>query len=153
MHINTHSHTHWQAACSLTNNDFFSAVTLTMCISCLFFPLPFPTFPLNVIWCLPCVLLSIVSVPHSFPNDLLFPLIPNIRSNPPFCCIVVQPGKGLTSCITTYLLTTVSPWLVSLATHPALTSQRTRIMTVFGLPLVAGLPHFPVRYLGHNPLT
>lgn len=157
--MHRHSLTHWQASSCLTNNDFFSAVTLTMFLSCLFSPpsIPFPTFLWNTLWLFsPCVYLFIFQTHSShatfLPKWFALPVISNISSTP-ICWIVVQPGKGLTSCITMYLPTTVSPWLVSLATCPALTSQRTRIMTVFGLLLVTGLPHFLVRYLGHNLLT
>lgn len=59
---------------------------------------------------------------------------------------MAKPGKGLTSCTTMYLLTPASPSLVSLATCHVLTSQRTRIMTVSGPPIVTGLPRFLVRY-------
>lgn len=121
-HTNTHSHTHWQAACSLTNNDFFSAVTLTMCISCLFSLYLSPTFPLNVIWCFPCVLLSIVSVPHSFPNDLLFPLIPNIRSNPTFLLHCGPAWQG-TDLMHNHVLADNSPTVAGFPGNPPCSDQ------------------------------
>lgn len=153
--MHRHSLTHWQASSCLTNNDFFSAVTLTVFLSCLFSPpsIPFPTFLWNTLWFFSPLHFFFKSIlPTLLPKWFALPVISNISSTP-ICWIVVQPGKGLTSCITMYLPTTVSPWLVSLATCPALTSQRTRIMTVFGLLLVTGLPHFLVRYLGHKKLN
>lgn len=66
---------------------------------------------------------------------------------------IVQPGKELTSCTTMYSLTPASPSLVSPATCLVLTSQRTRIMTVSGPPIVTGLPHFLVRYRCCKPLA
>lgn len=60
--------------------------------------------------------------------------------------IMGQHGKGLTSCTTMCSLTPASLLLVSPATRLVLTSQRTRIMTVSGLPIVTGLAHFLVRY-------
>lgn len=82
----------------------------------------------------------------------LFP--PDVCSTPPPLThphlspgsVTVQPGKGLTSCTTTCSLTPASPWLAPLASRPALTSQKTRTMTVFGPPLVTGLPRSLVRY-------
>lgn len=85
--------------------------------------------------------------PYSSPHS------PNIQfglfQTPVYYLLVTlwhKHGKGLTSCTTMCSLTPTSPLLVSPATRLVLTNQRTRIMTVFGLPIVTGLPHFLVRY-------
>lgn len=81
----THNVTHWHTVRCLTNNDFSSAVILTLCLSCLF-SLPFPTIPLNVIWFFPYVLTLFFNIHCScatiLPKSFALPLIPNIRSNP-----------------------------------------------------------------------
>lgn len=141
-HTYTHKHTHIRTVL-LTNHCFFAVNSNN--VSFLFVSSLYP-FAFHFLTHAKHFLLNLVQISY-------LPLSPPQHLFKPQFIVMVQPGKGLTSCITMCLLTAASLWLVSLATHPALTSQRIRIMTVSGLPLVTGLPHFLVRYWGCNLLT